>query len=247
MIFIRLLAVHTYYTCLELFRQPMYIVSTILFPSMFFWFFGIPNAKEPGAISMLMASFSCFGVMSVVLFQFSVGISQEKDSTWYYYIRSLPYPRGLLLTSRLFSGLLFSMLSIGGVIATAIVLGNLPVADVSWCDFLIRIYLGAIPFALMGICLGLMVGSRSVLPVANLIYLPMSFAGGLWMPPDILPKLVQDISPYLPSRMYGEMMWASVLNGTVEAKYVWGLVIYSIIFLVLAVFLYRKEEERSFR
>lgn len=247
MIYLKLLFVHTYYTCLELFRQPMYIVSTILFPSMFFWFFGIPNAKEPGAISILTASFAGFAVLSVVLFQFAVGISQEKDSSWYYYVRSLPYPQGLQLTSRVLSGFLFSALGIGGVIFTALYFSNLPYQEINWFDFLLKIYLGAIPFALMGICLGLAVNSRTVLPLANLVYLPLSFAGGLWMPPNILPLVVQKISIYLPTRMYGEILWASILSKELEQKQAVGLAIYAVVFSVLALYLFRKLQEQNFR
>ncbi len=245
--FLRLLLINTFYTCLELFRQPMYIVSTILFPSMFFWFFGIPNAQAPGAIQLLMSSFACFAILSVVLFQFAVGISQEKDSSWYYYLRSLPYPKGLLLSSRVLSGLLFSLFGVVGVVVTALLFSDLYLADIQWPQFFLRVYLGAIPFALMGICLGLAANSRSVLPLANLIYLPLSFAGGLWMPPQILPTAVQKISPYLPTRMYGEMVWALVLKKSIEEKYIWGLGLYALTFLILALILYRKEEERSFR
>lgn len=247
MTFLKLLFIHTYYTCLELFRQPMYIVSTILFPSMFFWFFGIPNAKEPGAISILTASFAGFAVLSVVLFQFAVGISQEKDSSWYYYVRSLPYPQGLQLTSRILSGFLFSALGIGGVVLTALYFAKLPYQDINWLDFLFKIYLGAIPFALMGICLGLAVNSRTVLPLANLVYLPLSFAGGLWMPPHILPTAVQEISIYLPTRMYGEILWASILSKEIEKKQALGLAVYAVVFLLLALYLFRKLQEQNFR
>ena len=245
--FLKLLVVHTYYTCLELFRQPMYIVSTILFPSMFFWFFGIPNAKEPGAISILTASFAGFAVLSVVLFQFAVGISQEKDSSWYYYVRSLPYPQGLQLTSRILSGFLFSALGIAGVVFTALYFSNLPYQEIHWLDFISKIYLGAIPFALMGICLGLAVNSRTVLPLANLVYLPLSFAGGLWMPPNILPTAVQEISVYLPTRMYGEILWAAILSKEIAQKHILGLSLYTAVFLVLAIYLFRKLQEQSFR
>ncbi len=245
--YLKLLLIHTQCTCLELFRQPMYLVSTVLFPSMFFWFFGIPNAKEPGAIAILTASFSAFAVLSVVLFQFAVGISQERDSSWYYYVRSLPYPKGLQLISRLLAGLLFSALGIGGVIATALIFSDLKMADIAWLGFLLKIYLGAIPFAVMGICLGLGVNSRTVLPMANLIYLPLSFAGGLWMPPNILPKVVQDISVYLPTRMYGEILWADVLKTSVEVKNIYGLVGYGAVFFVLALVLFQRVQEKNFK
>ncbi len=245
--YLKLLLIHTQCTCLELFRQPMYLVSTVLFPSMFFWFFGIPNAKETGSIAILTASFSAFAVLSVVLFQFAVGIAQEKDSSWYYYVKSLPYPRGLQLGSRLLAGLLFSALGIGGVIATALIFSDLKIQDILWFSFIAKVYLGSIPFALMGICIGLSVNSRTVLPMANLIYLPLSFAGGLWMPPNILPKVVQDISIYLPTRMYGEILWADVLKTSVEVKNMYGLAAYGVVFLSLALVLFYRVQEKNFK
>ncbi|MBC7742019.1 MAG: ABC transporter permease [Bdellovibrionaceae bacterium] len=237
---------HTYFLTLELLRQPMYVVSSILFPSMFFWFFGIPNAKAPGAITLLTYSFACFSILSVVLFQFSVGISQEKETSWYYYVRSLPSFRGIGLGSRIISGFLFSSFAIAGVICTALAFSDLKITDIEWFQFLIRIYAGAIPFALIGICLGQFIGSQTILPVANLTYLVLSFAGGLWMPPSILPPAIQDISPYLPTRMYGELLWSLALKTNYESKYLNGLIIYSVIFFALTLFLLKREQEKSF-
>ena len=247
MSFLKLLLTHTMYMCLELFRQPMYLVSTVLFPSMFFWFFGLPNAKEPGSIAILSSSFACFGVLSVVLFQFGVGISQDKESSWYFYLRSLPSRKGVVLGSRVLAGILFSMLAIFGVFATALIFSDLKIVDIEWIRLLSLLFCGAIPFALLGICLGLLVNSQAILPVANLVYLPLSFAGGLWMPPNILPTAIQKISEYLPTRMYGEIIWASVLKREVDHKYVYGLLTYGIVFLLAAFFLSKKEEEKSFR
>ncbi len=237
---------HTYYMTLELLRQPMYVVSSILFPSMFFWFFGIPNAKAPGAITLLTYSFACFAILSVVLFQFSVGIAQEKETSWYYYMRSLPSFRGIGLGSRIVSGFILSSFAIAGVICTALAFSDLKFADIDMLQFLFRIYSGAIPFALLGICLGQLVGSQTILPVANLTYLVLSFAGGLWMPPNILPAAIQDISPYLPTRMYGELLWSLALKTNFEPKYLHGLLIYTLVFFVLALFLLRREQEKSF-
>jgi ABC-2 type transport system permease protein len=237
---------HSYYLSLELLRQPMYVLSSIMFPSMFFWFFGIPNAKEAGAIILLTYSFACFSILSVVLFQFSVGISQEKETSWYYYVRSLPSFRGINLGSRVISGFLFSTLAIACVLATALLFSDLKIIDIDWPQFILRIYIGAIPFALMGICLGLFVSAQSILPVANLTYLVLSFAGGLWMPPNILPAAIQNISTYLPTRMYGELLWSLAKKAEYETKYAYGLLAYGVIFFILTIWLVKREQEKSF-
>src|SRR5690606_26109523 len=83
------------YSCLsllEMLRHPTYVLTTLLFPSMFFWFFGVPNAKEPGAAQLLMGSFSGFAVLGVVLFQLTVGTAQDRASGWNSYLRTLPVP-----------------------------------------------------------------------------------------------------------------------------------------------------------
>ncbi|MBC7754734.1 MAG: ABC transporter permease [Moraxellaceae bacterium] len=244
--YLKQLYYHSYFLAIELCRQPMYVVSSILFPSMFFWFFGIPNAKTPDAIIFLTYSFSCFSVLSVVLFQFSVGISQEKETSWYFYLRSLPSYRGIILGSRIISGFIFSSFAVAGVLCTAFIFSDLKLADIDWVLFLIRIFAGAIPFALLGICLGQWVGSKTILPVANLVYLVLSFAGGLWMPPSALPTAVQKISPYLPTRMYGELMWSVASKIPTESRYVYGLGIYAAIFLFLSIWLIKREEQISF-
>ena len=58
--------------------------------------------------------------------------------------------------------------------------------------------LGAAPFCAIGCALAYSVGPNSAPAITNLIYLPMSFASGLWIPIEGLPKFVQTIAPGLP-------------------------------------------------
>lgn len=243
----RLVRKHVYYLTLENLRQPMYGISTIVFPSLFFWFFGIPNAPDQNGLAMLTGSFCAFGVLSVVLFQFGIGLATDRDATWYSYLRVLPGPKGLQMLSRIISGFIFAVLSVGGVLLTAKVLGSLEFQNYSWTKFILILFLGAIPFSFLGLLLGLLVSARSATPVLNLVYLTLSFAGGLWMPPDVLPKFVREISIYLPSRMYGELLWSSVLARPSELHNGWGLCAYAIGLLCCLVFVIHREQEKTFR
>jgi ABC-2 type transport system permease protein len=244
---IKLLILHTYYLTLENLRQPMYLVSTFVFPSLFFWFFGIPNAPDADGLAMLTASFCAFAVLSVVLFQFGIGVATDRETSWYSYLRVLPAPRGTQLTARIFSGIVFATLGVLGVLATARFLGDLDFAPYHWGQFLLTLALGAVPFACLGLALGLVVSARSSTPFLNLTYLPLSFAGGLWMPPNILPKVVQDVSVYLPSRHYGELLWATLLGADIAKRDFWGLFAAFSVLLLLLVVLIRREEDQVFR
>lgn len=240
------LCVHTWYLALDLARQPMYVVTTVLFPSMFFWFFGISNAKSSDELALLTGSFASFAVLGVVLFQFGVGIAQDKESSWYSYLRVLPSPRPVHLIARFFAGLFFGILAVAAVLLTAYIFGTMEWTLYNWGMCLLTLLVGSLPFAALGMSLGLLVSARSALPVLNLIYLPLSFAGGLWLPPHILPKVVQDLSPYLPTRMFGELVWSGLFNKPLEDQSLYGLMAYGFGFISWAVYLIITEEEKLF-
>ncbi len=44
----------------------------------------------------------------------------------------------------------------------------------------------------------------------NLINLPLAFAGGLWMPVQMLPKMFQTIAPIVPQYHLGQLALAAV-------------------------------------
>jgi ABC-2 type transport system permease protein len=68
--------------------------------------------------------------------------------------------------------------------------------------------LGGLPFLLMGLAVGNFFAPKAVVPVANFFHLVLSFAGGLWKPPEILPKALQPITPWLPTYHYGVLTWS---------------------------------------
>lgn len=238
---LKLLLWHSYYLTIELLRQPMYVVSTILFPAMFFWFFGVPNATDQTTARLLTGSFAAYGVLGVVLFQFGVGIAQERASPWSDTLRTLPLPCWIGIASRILSGFFFALLAVVGVLVTAALATPVGLSFELVSILSLALLLGAIPFALMGISIGLTVNGQSALPVANLIYLPLSFAGGLWLPPHALPKFVQDISPYLPTRMFGEVVWMVMLDEAFKQRQSFGLFVYALLFFMLSLLLFRRE------
>lgn len=211
----------------------MYVLSSLVFPSMFFWFFGVPNAKDSAGSLLLMGSFASFGVLGVVLFQLAVQISQEQSSPWLNYVKTLPLGMWQFVFAKISASFVLSLLAAGSVVGVALITTPIETQNFPWLLFSLSLLVGGIPFAILGLLVGFVVKGKTVLPVANLLYLPLSFAGGLWLPPSGLPKVVQDFSEYLPTRMYGEIVWAVVFQKDIPSASIRGLLIYSFIFSVL--------------
>jgi energy-coupling factor transporter ATP-binding protein EcfA2 len=90
-------------------------------------------------------------------------------------------------------------------------------------------------------------GHHAAPAIANLIYLPLSFASGLFMPLAQLPGFVQALAPYLPSYHYAQLAWSALGAGreSLGVSLLW-LGGYTALFLTLAVKAYRREERAKF-
>jgi hypothetical protein len=58
---------------------------------------------------------------------------------------------------------------------------------------------GSIPFAAMGFLISYLVPPNAGPAIINLIYLPLCFASGFWMPLSILPHWLRVVAPALPT------------------------------------------------
>ena len=189
---------------LALLRVPGYLVPTVVLPSMLFLFFGVPNAHGREAASFLMASYLMFAVVGVAFFQFGVGIAQDRVSPWETYLRTLPVPPRVRVAARLLSALCFAAAASAVVIVVAHLLTPAGLETGRWLRLGVALLAGSIPFGLIGIALGYWASPKTASPIANLLWLPLAFLGGFWVPPDGLPALAAALSPYTPTRRWGE-------------------------------------------
>ena len=58
---------------------------------------------------------------------------------------------------------------------------------------------GCIPFCAMGLAIGNLAKPNSASPLVNIIYLPMAFCSGLWIPIQFLPEILRNGAHALPA------------------------------------------------
>lgn len=241
----RLALLHARWGTVELLRQPAFAVPTIGFPSLFFLFFAVPGfgAGEP---ELATALFAGFAVLGVAFFQFGVGIASDRASPWERYLRTLavgPAPR---FAGRVLAALVFAGASAAVVIAVSIGTVSPQLSVASWVELSAALLAGALPFALIGIALGYLVTPRSALPLANVVYLGLSFAGGLWTAPANLPAAAEGVSVFLPTRAYADLLASAALELPVPIRAWVVLALSTIAGGLLAVWAYRRDEGQQY-
>ena len=102
--------------------------------------------------------------------------------------------------------------------------------------------LGAVPFALLGVSIGYAVPARAAIPLANLLYLPLAYLGGLWSGPRAPPHL----PAALPTRSWADLVWAAAGERAFSISALVALATWTGVFGLTAVWCYRRDEGERF-
>jgi ABC-2 type transport system permease protein len=237
---VRLAILHARIATLTLVRHPSFVVPAVGFPALFFLFFA--SAARGPVATYALCSFAAFSALGVAFFQFGVGIAAERESPWEHVVRTLPVSGAARLTARLLSASLFAAGASACVVVVALATTDASLPPIGWARLLLALALGIVPFALLGIAVGYWATPRGALPIANVLYLGLAYAGGLWMRPERLPGIVQTIGPYLPTRHLAALL-LGVAAGRPWSVTDWlALAAFAVVFALAAVIGYRRDE-----
>jgi ABC-2 type transport system permease protein len=243
-------------------RVPAFVVGTVAFPVMLFLLFGLsssgqvlPEGTSVGAF--LLTSFSAYGLIGIALFSFGVGVATERGQGWMKLLRATPMPAWTLFAGKIVMSLLFGALVLALMAAVGTIFAGVRMPALDWLVWGATLLLGALPFSTLGFALGYWAGPNSASPIANLVYLPLSFASGLFVPLSSLPEFLREIAVYLPTYHFGQLAWRTVgteadlalitgvTGGAVQESVLWLLGAF-VVFGVLAVVGYRRDQGRQY-
>ncbi len=198
------------YEFLNRWRMPIYSLSVILFPAMFYTLFGlIINRDASGghqeAATYLLATMGCYGIIGVALFAFGVGVATERGQGWLEVKRASPMPAPAYFVGRMAACLVFSLIVFTTLFTLGTLFGGVRLMPSQIAGLMATLVLGSIPFCAFGLVIGYFAKPNSAPAVVNMLYLPMSFLSGLWMPIGILPKFLQKLALAMPPYHLGQL------------------------------------------
>ena len=249
----RIYALEAKYEFLKLFRMPAYAIPTIAFPGLFYVFFGITfgGGRTAGAVSMsayLLATYGAFGVIGASLFGFGVGVAIERGQGWMLLKRATPMPPLAYFTAKIAMALAFSVILVVGLFTLGATFGGVAMPLTDWLSLAAVLIAGALPFCAFGLFLGYVCGPNSAPAIVNLLYLPMAFLSGLWIPVQALPGFLQQLAPVLPPYHLSQLALAQV--GAHSGPAAWVSILYLSIFTLVSLGLayvgFRRDEGKTY-
>ena len=191
---------------LRMLREPAFCGPVIGFPVLFYLLFGVVLDKgKGGAAQYLLATYGAFGVIGAGLFGFGVSIAVDREKGLLRLKRALPVPPGAMLLAKMVMAMLFAaIISLVLAVIAATVAGVL-LEPSQWIRLFVINVLGVLPFCAIGLFVGSLVGGNAAPALLNMLYLPMAFLSGLWLPLTMLPGIISTIAPLWPAYHLGQL------------------------------------------
>lgn len=221
--------------CLRYVRAPSFILPMLLFSTVFYLMFGV-LLNHGDASRYLLASYSAFGIIGPGLFGFGVSLAIERDGGLLTLKRALPMPPGAYLLGKMVMAMIAATIVTMLLILIGVFLAHVTLSSVQIVALTLTGTLGVLPFCALGMLVGTLVKGQGAPGLLNLIYLPMAFLSGLWLPLSMLPQALQTLAPIWPSYHLNQLTLAAVgMHSGASLPHVLALAGYTVVFLALAV------------
>jgi len=210
---------------LKLMRAPDFVAGAVLLPVVLFVLFGARSLDETldngvALGPLIVAAFTTYGLLGIVLFTFGESLALERGQGWLRLTRATPLPGAIFLAGKLAAGVVISTMVI--ILMAAVSTGfGAGIDAATWLRVSGVGLAGALALAPIGFLIGLLVRPTAATAVCLLLYLPLSFASGMWIPANELPQVVQSIAPFLPTYHFAELAQSVLLKSSPWEHVAW--------------------------
>lgn len=181
------------YESLRMLRSPGFSIPFLVLPVPVYLFFGVmlaapAVAKNPGVANYLFSGFSVFAVMGPALFGVGCVLAIEREAGFLKLKRALPAPGGAHLVAKGAMSMVFAAAAVLTLLVAGSALGTISLSASQLLVMTVVMTAGALPFAAIGLFIGAHVPANVAPAIANLVFLPMLWLSGLFIP---LPKFLE--------------------------------------------------------
>jgi ABC-2 type transport system permease protein len=187
---------------LRTYRNIRYLLLTLGIPVILFLVIGgaFDNQRILGVSGQTwyMINMAIFGALGAVL---GVGarIAVERDAGWNRQLRLTPLPGWGYLAVKAATAMLVVLPALLLVFGVAAVVKGIDLGVGTWIAALLTAWLSVLPFAAVGLLIGMAATPDSAQSTSTVVVLLFSILGGVLIPAQVLPAALASAAQYLPS------------------------------------------------
>lgn len=182
------------YELLGALRTAGFALPFLLVPIAIYVLFGVviagnATAEDPNAAGIanyLFSGFSALAVMMPGIFSCAL-LAQEREGRLLALKRALPLPPGSVVVSKLLMSMAVGAMAVAPIALIALLTGSISLSLTQVAIICLTLILGSIPFTAIGLLIGSWCSASAAPAWGNLVFLPMIWLSGLFIPlPEFL-------------------------------------------------------------
>ncbi|MEV6645929.1 ABC transporter permease [Amycolatopsis sp. NPDC051371] len=189
-------------------RSPQFTIFTIGMPVAMFLLFGsifgkliAPNGLPADVQTMI--NLAAYGASGGALFT-GTRVAQERTDGWQRQLRLTPMRGPGYLVVKVISAMAVALPVLVVVFLAGLAVG-VQMTAAQWGLVLVSLWVGVLPFAVLGLAIGLFGKGDTVGAVTGALMMPLGMLGGLWIPLYVLPDWMATLAHFFPTYWLGRL------------------------------------------
>jgi len=192
----------------RMWRSPSFLLYTVFLPLAFYLLFtnvtSLSQQDRRLASLYVMISIGAYSAIGAGL-NYGATLINDRSTGWLRQLRLTPIRPAAVVSGKVATGTLLGLPPIVVLCLSAAVINQVRLGPAQWLAVVVLLWVGSIPFAVLGIGLGYACRSETAQAVNFLIYFGMAAMGGLWFPLSILPAWLQAVGRLTPAHAYADL------------------------------------------
>ncbi|WP_433126269.1 ABC transporter permease [Micromonospora sp. CA-240977] len=228
-------------------RNRRTLAFTLIMPGVFFLIFGLPQGGQSldngrPVTAYVMISLAVYAAM-VATTSAGGAVATERALGWSRQLRLTPLRPTAYVATKLVTAMTLGLLAVGVEFLVGAAAGVRIPAYV-WLLSGLAAWVGSLVFAAFGLFIGYLVPAENVMQFIGPILAVLAMFGGLFVPVEVLPEVLQQVAKFTPVYGMGVLARAPLTGDGVSVAAVVNLVGWALVFGVGAARLFRRDTAR---
>ncbi|MEB8343351.1 ABC transporter permease [Streptomyces endophyticus] len=185
-------------------RDGRFVLGTIAMPVMMYLLFTNIGSTDGSWRTASMVGMAAYGALGAAL-NTAGGVAEDRAIGWLRQLRITPMTPRQGVLGRALTGAVTVLPAVLAVMLAGALVNGVRMDAWKWPAIAVLLWLGSLPFTMLGLGNGYRLTSQALGGVNMLCYLGLAVLGGLWFPVALFPQWLQQISSFTPTNRFAQL------------------------------------------
>jgi ABC-2 type transport system permease protein len=171
-------------------------------------------------------------------------VSIERAQGWSRQLRLTPLRPAAYIAIKIIVAMLLGLTSVTVVYVVGSIDG-VQMAPALWVVTGFLAWVASLVFASFGLFMGFLLPSENVMQIISPVLGVFSLLGGLFIPIGLLPSIMQDIAPFMPTYGVASIARFPLVGGAFDPTWLLSVIVWTAAFAAAAMILFRRDTRRT--